>query len=68
MKDGTPTGQYSGSAPEASSVALGKGRIDIPAVLRAALRTGVKKFYIEDEAKNAAKQIPQSLNYIYSLP
>ena len=68
MKEGTPTGQYSGSAPEASSVALGKGTIDIPAVLRAALQTGVKKFYIEDEARDAAKQIPQSLKYIQSLP
>jgi sugar phosphate isomerase/epimerase len=68
MKEGTPTGQYSGSAPEASSVALGKGTIDIPAVLRAALQMGVKKFYIEDEAMDAAKQIPQSLKYIQSLP
>lgn len=68
MKEGTPTGGYSGSAPEASSVALGKGTINIPAVLRVAIQTGVKKFYIEDEARNAAKQIPVSLKYIQSLP
>jgi sugar phosphate isomerase/epimerase len=68
MKEGTPTGSYSGSAPEESSVALGSGAIDIPAVLRAALQTGVKKFYIEDEAREAASQIPVSLKYIQSLP
>ena len=68
MKEGTPTGGYSGSAPEESSVALGNGAIDIPAVLRAALQTGVKKFYIEDEARDAATQIPVSLRYIQSIP
>jgi len=68
MKEGTPTGQYNGAAPNTTSVALGKGTIDIPAVLRAALQTGVKKFYIEDEGGDAIKQIPQSLKYIQSLP
>jgi len=68
MKEGTPTGNYSGSAPGTSSVELGKGVIDIPAVLRAAIQTGVQKFYIEDEAPNAADQIPGSLHYLQSLP
>ena len=68
MKEGTPTGEYTGSTPETNDVALGKGMIDMPAVLRAALQTGVKKFYIEDEAPTAAEQIPVSLKYIQSLP
>lgn len=68
MKEGTPTGSYSGSAPDTSSVALGEGSIDIPGVLRAALLTGVKKYYIEDEAPDAAEQIPVSLKYLQSLP
>ena len=68
MKEGTPTGSYSGSAPDTSSVALGEGSIDIPGVLRAALLTGVKKYYIEDEAPDAVEQIPVSLKYLQSLP
>ncbi len=68
MAEGTPTGGYSGSAPDTSSTVLGRGTIDIPAVLRAALLTGVDKFYIEDEAPDAARQIPASLQYLQSLP
>lgn len=68
MKEGTPTGSYSGAAPDASSAEVGKGVIDIPAVLRAALQTGVQKFYIEDESPDAAGQIPGSLRYLRSLP
>ena len=40
---------------------------DWPAVLKAAQAAGVEYYFIEDEAKNAVEQIPQSLRYLESL-
>ena len=56
-----------GSAPDEDSVAVGQGQIDWPAVLKAAKAAGIEYYFIEDEAKNAVEQIPQSLRYIESL-
>lgn len=36
-------------------------------ILRQAAKSGVKKFYIEDEAKNAIDQIPVSIKSLKSL-
>ena len=52
---------------EEESVALGEGLVDIPAALLAAQETGVRHYYIEDEAVDAAQQIPRSLNYLKSI-
>ena len=49
---------------EEASVPLGAGIVNIPAALHAARETGVRHYYIEDEAVNAAQQIPQSLKYL----
>jgi sugar phosphate isomerase/epimerase len=56
-----------GSAPDEDSVAIGLGSIDWAAVLKAAQKAGVEYYFIEDEAKNAVDQIPQSLRYLESL-
>ncbi len=56
-----------GAAPDEDSVAVGEGQIDWPAVLKAAQAAGVEYYFIEDEAKNALEQIPQSLRYLESL-
>src|SRR5688500_8292311 len=56
-----------GVAPDEDSVAVGQGQIDWPAVLKAAQAAGVEYYFIEDEAKNAVDQIPQSLSYLESL-
>ena len=57
----------SGSAPDEDSVALGKGQVDWPAVLKAAQKAGVEHYFIEDEAKEAVDQIPQTLRYLEQL-
>lgn len=57
----------SGSAPDEDSVPVGQGSIDWVAVLRAAQKAGIEHYFIEDEAKNAADQIPHSLRYLESL-
>ncbi|HUB83321.1 MAG TPA: hypothetical protein VMB03_31190 [Bryobacteraceae bacterium] len=64
LRKGPRVGDLSGRAPEQASVALGAGAIDFPAVLRAAQDIGVKRYYIEDEAPEAAAQIPASMKYL----
>jgi sugar phosphate isomerase/epimerase len=56
-----------GGGPDEDSVPVGQGQIDWKAVLKAAQKAGVEYYFIEDEAKNAVDQIPQSLRYLESL-
>jgi sugar phosphate isomerase/epimerase len=67
MRKGTKVGDPSGSAPDDTSVPLGQGMVDIPGVLRAANKAGVKLHFIEDEHPQSEKQIPRSLEYLASL-
>ncbi len=67
MRKDTVRGGSPGDVREEASVPLGGGIVDIRAVLRAAQKTGVRHYYIEDEAVNAAEQIPQSLRYLQSI-
>lgn len=67
IRKGTALGGSPGDVLEEASVPLGAGIVDIPAALRAAAETGVQHYYIEDEAVNAAEQIPASLKYLASI-
>ena len=67
IRKGTALGGSPGDVMEEDSVPLGKGLVDIPAALRAARETGVRHYYIEDEAVDAAEQLPESLRYLESL-
>ncbi len=67
IRKGTPLGGIPADVREEDSVPLGEGIVDIPAALRAAKDTGVRHFYIEDEAVDAAAQLPRSLRYLDSL-
>ena len=67
MKKGTKVGDPTGGAPDDTSVALGDGMVDIPGVLRAANKAGVKTHFIEDEHPQSEVQIPRSLQYLASL-
>jgi sugar phosphate isomerase/epimerase len=64
IRKGTVLGGSPGDVLEEESVPLGAGIVDIPAALHAAKETGVRHYYIEDEAVNAAQQIPESLKYL----
>ena len=66
MKLGTPT-SFTGHSDVTNNVPLGKGIIDWPNILRAAKKTGVKWYFIEDESPSALTQIPQSLQYLEGL-
>src|SRR5262245_33413714 len=67
VRKDTPLGGSPDDVLEEASVILGQGLVDIPATLGAAETTGVLHYYIEDEAVNAAEQIPQSLRYLESI-
>jgi sugar phosphate isomerase/epimerase len=67
LRNDTPLGGSPGDVREEASVPLGKGLVDIPATLRAAQQTGVRHYYVEDEAVDASRQIPLSLRYLKSL-
>ena len=64
MKKGTPTGLLTGSSPVSNCVAIGTGQLDMPAILRAADKVGVKWYIIEDESAVSEQQIPVSLRYL----
>jgi sugar phosphate isomerase/epimerase len=64
MKPGTPTGVTTGKAPDETSVALGAGTMNWPAILKAADQAGVKLYYLEDESPAAPEQVPVTLRYL----
>jgi len=58
VKAGTATGQPDEDVP------VGAGQIDMPAVLRAAMKAKVSMYYLEDESADPWGHIPQSLAYL----
>lgn len=60
-------GDYSGHTPVENDVTLGTGQLDLPAILKAAKKTGIKYYYIEDESPNVTVQVPRSITYLEKL-
>ncbi|WP_091873367.1 sugar phosphate isomerase/epimerase family protein [Pricia antarctica] len=60
-------GDMTGSTSKENDVPLGTGQIDIPAVLKAAKKAGIKHYYIEDESKLKSVQVPKTMAYLKSL-
>ena len=67
IRKGEPRTFNPGTVAEEASVPLGKGEVDWPPVLRAALKAGVRKYYLEEEHPNAVAQIRESLRYLENL-
>ena len=69
LKDRQPgsEGNQNGKADEETNVVLGQGDVGIAAIMRAAKKTRVKHYFIEDESSRAAEQIPESLKYLKTL-
>lgn len=63
MKIGTK-GDFTGKSDVNNDVQLGTGVMDWPAILGAAKKAGVKWYFIEDEADEAARHMPGSLKYL----
>ncbi len=64
MRKGTERGALTGSTDVKNDAALGAGLMDLPAILQAAKKAGVKWYFIEDESPWSETQIPQSLRYL----
>lgn len=67
MRKGLATGSLSGSTDVTNDVALGTGKIDLPPLLRAAKKAGVKWYFIEDESPAVEQQLPVSLRYLETV-
>ena len=60
-------GNLSGGTPVTNDVALGTGQLNIPAILKAAKKSAIEHYYIEDESPSYATQVPQTMAYLKSL-
>ena len=67
IRHGEPRTFNPGTVAEEASVPLGTGEVDWPPVLRAAAKTGVRHYYIEEEHPDAVRQIRQSLRYLENV-
>jgi len=57
-------GNLSGGTDPNNDVVLGTGQMDMPAILKAAQKAGVKYYFIEDESSRVVEQVPQSLKFL----
>ena len=67
LKKGVPTGFHNGGTDPNNDVALGTGQMDWAKILKAAQKSGVKHYFIEDESASSVEQIPQSLKFLESV-
>lgn len=61
------THDLTGKTPPENDITLGTGQLNLPQILKAAKKTKIKYFYIEDENPKAAEQVPLSLAYLKGL-
>lgn len=67
MRRGLDRGSLTGSTDVRNDVALGAGQIDLPPLLRAAKKAGVKWYFLEDESPSVEIQLPDSLRYLENV-
>jgi len=60
-------GNFTGLTDTMNDVAVGEGQLDIPAIMKAAKKVGIKHYFIEDESPLHAEQMPRSIAYLRSL-
>jgi sugar phosphate isomerase/epimerase len=66
MKKGIKKDLTGLTSPE-HDVPLGTGELDIPGIVRAAKKIGIKHYFIEDESSNIKVSVPQSIAYLKGL-
>jgi len=64
LRKGIERGALTGKTDVRNDVALGTGQVDWPAVLRAAKKSGVRHYFIEDESPDVLTQIPVTLKFL----
>lgn len=66
LKKGIPVGLDVKTSPE-NDVPLGTGQIAVKAILKQALKSSIKYYYLEDENSNSRVQVPLSLAFLKNL-
>ena len=64
LKKGVATGFLTGKTDVTNDVTLGTGQMDWTAILAAARKNGVERYFIEDESPTSLEQIPNSLTFL----
>lgn len=67
MRKDVKTPKYAGHEDVEADMALGKGQLNLPAILAEAQKIGVKHYYIEDESSRSVEQVPVSIQYVRSI-
>lgn len=67
MKKGLATGFFTGKTDVSNDVTVGTGQMNWPAILKAAQKSGVKHYFLEDESPTSAEQIPLSKKYLETV-
>ena len=67
LKKGAEVKAGTATASADVDVPVGTGQIDMPAVLRAAMKAGTSIYYLEDESSTPWEHIPQSLAFLKSF-
>lgn len=60
-------GNDSGGTSVENDVALGTGQLNIPEILKAAKKSSIQHYYIEDESPSYATQVPVTVAYLKNL-
>ncbi len=63
---GTPN-NLNGRQDKESNVVLGTGDVGIEAVMKTAVKLGIKHYFIEDESSRALEQVPQHIAFLKSI-
>lgn len=67
LRTGEPVCNYDVLPAQDNDVSVGKGQLNISAIMRAALQHGIKHFFIEDESTRVLQQIPETIRFIEGL-
>ena len=60
-------GDFTGSTSQENDVAVGTGQLNIPEIMKAAKRSAISNYYIEDESSSVNVQVPKTLAYLKKL-
>lgn len=67
LKKGTPIVAGTGTGTPDLDVPVGTGALDMPAVLRAAMKASTRFYYLEDESADPLGHLPKSVAYLESI-
>jgi sugar phosphate isomerase/epimerase len=60
-------GDFTGSTSQENDVAVGTGQLNIPEIMKAAKRSAIANYYIEDESSSVNVQVPKTLAYLKKI-